>query len=562
MKFTLAKKIYACVIPCMLILTTVLTLLIILVAQDSTSTSISGSMDTNINYFHDLMDINHEGDYRSAGTTIYKGKDNLKFSKLLHMSKEKTGFEYGIYFNDTLIVGTLEHSHKEFKTLPSNIYNKVIEDGETIRLDLDIDSIPFQAHYEPIVSKDGKNIGALFLGQNTSLYNNKLKYIMLVSVSIGIIVCFISVLTMSIIIKLIINSINSLIEQLHYISKKDFSYPIDEKSLTRSDEIGTLSRGMQIMKDNMIDILSEVKELSGTANNSSKVVATNAYDISINSDKVVASSEEITASTTSQYNDLSSINDDVLVLSETLNTVVASMIEINNDAIKVSEISTTSSVQMQEVTDSIINFNQDFKQYSNGINSFSNKINKVYEITSAIENISNQTNLLALNAAIEAARAGELGRGFSVVAEEIRCLAEQSQTSAQNINQIVTLLNNDTSSLIAGTSTITESLNQQTDRISNTINIFKNIVISIDNIIPIISKVNAEITRVSDYNTNIVNRINNSSSIAESISASCEDVTISSENINLVISELETTSKELHSMTENLSAKIDIFKLI
>lgn len=562
MKLTLSKRIYISVLPFIFLLTTILTILIILVARDSMITSISTSMDSNINYLNDLIDIKHEGSYRSAGTTIFKGDDNLKFTKLLHTLKDKTGFEYGIYFKDTLIVGTLEHTHSEFKKLPPDIYHEVFNEGKTIRLDTSIDDIPFQANYQPIVSEDGKNIGVLFLGQNISDDNNKLKYIVLVSLSIGIAVCLFSFVTIGIVIKLILNSINNLIEQLDYIRKKDFSHPLDSKSLTRSDEIGALARGMQLMKENMISILSEVKELSITVNTSSELVASNSYAISINSNKVLSSSQEIAASTSYQCSDLSTINNDISTLATTLNNLGYSMTEINNAAIKISEVSTSSSIQMQEVTDSISSFNEDFLSYTNEINNFSSKVNAVHEITGVIENISNQTNLLALNAAIEAARAGELGRGFSVVAEEIRSLAEQSHESTQNINKIISSLDKNTSQLTEGASLMRKSLAQQTLSVSTTIDVLTNIVSSINHIIPIINRVNSEISTINDYNSNIVSRINNSSNIAETISQACEEVSTASEQINWVISELESTSKDLHNMTQGLSNKIDVFTLM
>ena len=168
-----------------------------------------------------------------------------------------------------------------------------------------------------------------------------------------------------------------------------------------------------------------------------KTLDSNSTDMSAHSERIVTVTQEISASTTTQANNLIHIDDIVNDLAHNIENMSSALMNVNTTSQEIGELSTHSTQQMETVTHSMELFNNKFKEFTVQISKFEKRIQKVDAIATSIESISKQTNLLALNAAIEAARAGDAGKGFSVVAEEIRSLAEQTQSSTQTISNIV-----------------------------------------------------------------------------------------------------------------------------
>lgn len=188
-------------------------------------------------------------------------------------------------------------------------------------------------------------------------------------------------------------------------------------------------------------------------------------------------------------------------------------------------------------------------------------MSKINEITSLIDSIADQTNLLALNAAIEAARAGEAGKGFSVVAEEIRKLAEQSKAASANISNLVASIQSDSSQTIKTTDDVNNKLQDQIEVIKVSLTAFRNIIDLINMRLPKVEHIYNSVLEIKNEKDSIIENLNHVSSAAESASASATEIAASSEQMSASSEEVAATSQNLSELIHKMDEQLNEFTL-
>lgn len=248
-------------------------------------------------------------------------------------------------------------------------------------------------------------------------------------------------------------------------------------------------------------------------------------------------------------------------LSDQINFVYESYSGITNETNKIIDLNTIGLKAVTTLRDKSKETYETSEKIFAVVENLTNTTKDIGLFVESIENIAEQTNLLALNAAIEAARAGEAGKGFAVVADEVRKLADQSRKSTEEINNMMQSIEEESALAISSMEIMKKVSQDQNLAVDKTNSSFNDIANAIDYIVEKINDVNTSVIKMQNDKSEVISAIENISSVSQQTAASSEEVAATTENQLKTLDDMKIAAESLDQLVKQLDIKLKKYKL-
>ncbi len=304
----------------------------------------------------------------------------------------------------------------------------VIKQGKSYRGEAKILGVPYFTAYDPIKDSKGETIGVLYVGVKKSEYFSFFYRLLFIVVGVALVCVLAAVFMSAWVVRSQLGALRDVARLMEDVAGGNLTVRLAAGAGV--NEIERVSVSINAMLDNMTQALRSVYDAAARITMSSQQLDRAAVRIATGTES--AAGQTITIATASE--EMSATSSDIAM---NCGHAVSSSDQASRAAVTGSEVVSSTIAGMERVATRV-------RKAAGTISSLGERSDQIGAIVATIEDIADQTNLLALNAAIEAARAGEQGRGFAVVADEVRALAERTTKATREIGDMIKAIQSET----------------------------------------------------------------------------------------------------------------------
>lgn len=359
--------------------------------------------------------------------------------------------------------------------------------------------------------------------------------------------------------KLIVRPINTMLSFSQALAEGDFQEK--PRSITSKDEFGQLA-------DALFKVRSTLRELMKQIHLSAEQVAASSEELTASADQSAQAANQVAISITDvskgaekQLSIVNETSEVVEKMSGEIQEIAANSLQVSRQSLQAADKAQAGNASIEKAVSQMYQIEQTVIQSAGVVTKLGERSREIGQIVDTISGIAGQTNLLALNAAIEAARAGEQGRGFAVVADEVRALAEQSQEAAKKIAALINEIRIDTEKAVMAMSEGTKEVKIGAEVVDLSGDAFREIAELISQVSNAIGGISQSIEQVAQGSKSIVNSVETIDELSQNASDDAQTVSAATEEQSASMEEIASSSQALAKLAMELRDAVSKFKV-
>ncbi|WP_019155055.1 methyl-accepting chemotaxis protein [Robertmurraya massiliosenegalensis] len=336
---------------------------------------------------------------------------------------------------------------------------------------------------------------------------------------------------------------------------------MDPIKVKNKDEIGDLAEAFNEMGTNLANLIRKVTITSETVASSSEQLLASSEQTSKATEQITIAIQEVAAGSDNQVQSAMNGNQSMQEISHGMEQVAGSIQIVSNLSVSTSERAQAGNVVVSETVTQMNTVQDQVAKIADNIQVLGTRSKEIGKIVDLISQVSEQTNLLALNAAIEAARAGEHGKGFAVVADEVRKLAVESNNATDNIRTLISQIQREINEVTLSMEEGKNSVKSGIEKVNETGNSFQEITDMISNISTQAQEVSAIVEEVNASTEDMVQKMSEIATISQQAAGNSQQVAASAEEQNASMEEITASAHTLSGMAQELQENVSKFRV-